>query len=166
MKKSSKAKHKKGKTRSNIRQGTSITSKKDTFTKTIKKVDNKIISSALLSNNEEILSQIKWYWLFGEWKTLSEISSEIWQNLPNCDRYAVLIASANVQLGNYQKAREYLQFALDQGCSKNIIAQILIMGVHHTLGGVAALVENEASSIKHFKAAVDLNISDWLLKGN
>lgn len=100
------------------------------------------------------LARAKTQWFFGEWGALAAIDARSLQEHPNRDRFALLIASAHQQLGNHEKARSLARQALEWGCPPRAVAQVLIAGVHNTLGKVAALKEDEPRMAHHFSAAV------------
>lgn len=52
---------------------------------------------------------------------------------------ALLIAAGHQQMGNVDLARKYIYLASDWGCSRELILQILIAGVHNTLGNACVL---------------------------
>ncbi len=104
--------------------------------------------------DEASLSRAKTHWLFGEWQTLAGLDLKALRNHPDRDRFALLAASAHQQLGSHDKARKYTRMAIDWGCPPRVVAQILIAGVHNTLGKAAALKQDESRIAQHFKASV------------
>jgi tetratricopeptide (TPR) repeat protein len=111
----------------------------------------------LESYDENSLSQAKAYWFFGEWQKLMAITDEKILTHEDRDRLAILIASAHQQLGYHEEARNYTRKALEWGCPPRVAAQVLIAGVHNTLGKIAALREDEQRMAQHFGAAVDVS---------
>jgi len=107
-------------------------------------------------NNDNWMGNAKTYWFFGEWSKLAQLDVATISNHPERDRIALLVASAQLQLGNHDKARTLLFTALDWGCPKRVVAQILIAGVHNTLGRVAALAEDEPRIAYHFEEAISV----------
>lgn len=106
--------------------------------------------------NTADLSRAKAQWFFGEWDTLAAHDLESLQNRPDRERFALLAASAHQQLGRHDQALQYAQKALEWGCAPRLVSQILIAGVHNTLGRIAALSKDEARTIQHFRHAVAL----------
>ncbi len=112
------------------------------------------ISPVLEGYDETILARAKTHWFFGEWHQLAILDLDSLHTHPDRDRLALLIASAHQQLGEHEKARKFTRLAIDLGCPHQIVAQVLIAGVHNTLGRAAALKQDEARIARHFKASV------------
>jgi len=104
--------------------------------------------------DETSLARAKTHWFFGEWQQLAALDIGSLSVHPERDRFALLIASANQQLGEHDKARKYTRMSLDWGCPHQVVAQVLIAGVHNTLGRAAALKQDEARISHHFEASV------------
>lgn len=112
------------------------------------------LSPVLEGDEETTLARAKTLWFFGEWQQLIALDMGSLRANPDRDRFALLIASANQQLGEHEKARNYTRMALDWGCPPRVVAQILIAGVHNTLGRAAALKQDESRIAHHFEASV------------
>ncbi len=104
--------------------------------------------------DETALTRAKTHWFFGEWHQLAALDIDSLRAHPDRDRFALLIASAYQQLGEHEKAHKYTRMALDWGCPHQIVAQVLIAGVHNTLGRIAALKQDDARITQHFEASV------------
>lgn len=113
-----------------------------------------VMSSTESGCGDSRLSEAKAYWLLGEWAKLAQLDVIVFRNHPERDRIALLVASAHLQLGDPDKARKLVLMAQDWGCPKCVVAQILVAGVHNTLGRMAALAEDETRIAYHFDAAV------------
>lgn len=100
------------------------------------------------------LSQAKAQWFFGDWQTLAALDVEALRNNAERDRFALLAASAHQQLGEHEQARNCIRLALEWGCPPRLVAQVLIAGVHNTLGRIGALTRNDARMARHFRDAV------------
>lgn len=105
-------------------------------------------------HDESSLARAKTHWFFGEWHQLAALEMTSLHAHPDRDRLALLVASAHQQLGKHDKAREYTRMALDWGCPARVVAQVLIAGVHNSLGRAAALQQDESRIARHFKASV------------
>ena len=112
------------------------------------------IITAILENDSLPLSRAKVLWLFGEWEKLAALNLGASEQHPDRDRLALLIACAHQQLGQHDAALEYTRLALRYGCPPRIVAQILISGVHNTIGRMAALRRDDKRMAKHFEEAV------------
>lgn len=100
------------------------------------------------------LARARTHWFFGEWKILAELDIQALRPLPERDRFALLAASAHQQLGDQEKAKDFTRMALEWGCSPRAVAQVLVAGVHNTLGRASALKQDEPRITRHFEAAV------------
>lgn len=112
---------------------------------------------SVLGHHEQLqFSQAKTYWLFGEWQRLTELNDEVVETHPERARLALLVASAYHQQDEHDKARTWSKQALAWGCPPRAVAQVLVAGVHNTLGRVSALCEDTARIEQHFKAAINV----------
>lgn len=104
---------------------------------------------------EPMLARARTHWLFGDWRALASLDTSLLVCHPERIGVALLVASAHAQLGNQADARRLIFSALDWGCSRRLAAQVLLSGVHNTLGRVAALRRDDRRAVRHFEAAVD-----------
>ncbi len=105
------------------------------------------------------LSQAKTQWFFGEWDALARCDLDRLQHHPDRDRLALLVAAAQQQLGEHDSALKSARLAVQWGCRRDLLAQVLIAGVHNTLGRAAALGRQEARAVRHFEKAVSVGAS-------
>ena len=103
---------------------------------------------------EQALSRAKSLWFFGDWTSLAKLSRAEIEEHPERSRLALLVASANSQVGDDQRARELVRSALKWGCPPRLVAQVLAAGVHNSLGRAAALNQDEKRISHHFGTAV------------
>jgi hypothetical protein len=104
---------------------------------------------------DEILLENAWiYWQFGDWENLEKLDCDTLQHHPDRAKLALLAAAGQLQTGNSEVARKLLCHALDLGCSKQLISQILISGVHNSIGCAAAAIGNQQRALKHFESAI------------
>jgi FkbM family methyltransferase len=108
----------------------------------------------LEGSDEDTLARAKTHWFFGEWQQLAALDIDSLHAHPDRDRFALLIASAHQQLGEHEKAHAYTRMSLNWGCPPQVVAQVLIAGVHNTLGRAAALNQDESRIAHHFEASV------------
>ncbi len=113
-----------------------------------------------LSGGEISLSRAKMLWLFGEWRMLAELGNHELSDHPERDRLALFTASGYSQLGEKEPAERWIRKALEWGCSPRLVAQVLIAGVHNTLGRVSALKKDEPRTARHFGAATAVGASE------
>mgnify|MGYP003624825617 CR=1 FL=1 len=114
------------------------------------------VYSLIENHDEKGLSRAKAHWFFGEWQKLAELDESILSQHPDRDRMALLVASAHQQLDDHEKAKKFSRMALAWGCPNRIVAQVLISGIHNTLGRIHALKKDNQSSKKHFSSAINI----------
>jgi FkbM family methyltransferase len=100
------------------------------------------------------LARLKTAWCMGDWEMIANVNAGGLTHHPERHTVALLVASAQQQLGRHDDARRYVRLALDWGCPPRLVAQILVAGVHNTLGRAAALNQDDTKSQTHFHAAV------------
>jgi len=121
-----------------------------------KSANNSIISKMFENAAVVDLSTAKANWYFGEWQALVELNIQELADHPDVDKLAALKASAYQQLNNMEQSKAYFKLAKELGCDNYLISQLLIAGVHNSLGKVAALNKNDDKMLAHFDAAVNV----------
>ncbi len=96
------------------------------------------------------------HWQSGDWVSLAKLQRETLQHHPDRARLALLAAGGHQQLGNMSAARELARLAQDWGCSRRLISQVLIAGMHNTLGRASAIAGRSHEALGHFEKAVDI----------
>jgi predicted O-methyltransferase YrrM len=104
--------------------------------------------------DENLLERSRTQWQFGDWESLAAMPRETMQHHPDRAKLALLAAAGHLQQGNNQAARQFTRLAQDWGCSKKLVSQILIAGVHNSLGRAAATVGLQTRSLHHFEASI------------
>ena len=104
--------------------------------------------------DENLLERSRTQWQFGDWASLAAITRETLQHHPDRAKLALLAAAGHQGLGNASAARQQTRLAMDWGCSKKLVSQILISGAHNSLGRAAAVAGQEQRALKHFQAAI------------
>jgi hypothetical protein len=100
------------------------------------------------------LAQAKTQWFFGEWGALAKVGPKTLYEHAERDRLALLVGAAHAQLGSFDEAREHVHLALKWGCPPHFVAEVLIAGVHNSLGRAASVTGQQARAQKHFESAV------------
>ncbi|MGY8651013.1 MAG: hypothetical protein ACKVKM_09450, partial [Verrucomicrobiia bacterium] len=118
------------------------------------KLDNEELIAELEGYDSGSLSRAKTQWFFGEWDKLANLDIEPLRINPDRDKLALLIASAHQQLGKHDETRKYIRMALNWGCPQNLVAKILVAGIHNTLGRASAIKQDNNRTIKHFRKSV------------
>jgi hypothetical protein len=113
----------------------------------------------LVPFDENLLERSRTQWQFGDWASLASLDRDTLQYHPDRAKLALLAASGNQCLGNAAEARQYTRLAIDWGCSKKLVTQILISGVHNTLGRVSALGNQSQRATRHFESAIAIGSS-------
>jgi len=111
-------------------------------------------TSHLVPYDENLLERSRTQWQFGDWASLAALDRDTLQHHPDRAKLALLAAAGNAQQGQGEQARQFTRMAQDWGCSKKLISQILISGVHNTLGRVAAVGGQNQRAVQHFYAAI------------
>jgi hypothetical protein len=101
--------------------------------------------------DEQLLERARNQWLVGDWEGLSGISRDSLQHHPDRAKIALLAASGLSQTGQAGQARQFTQLAVAWGCPKRLVSQILISGVHNTIGRASAV-----AGLGHFEKALAL----------
>ena len=104
--------------------------------------------------DEALLERARTQWQFGDWESLANLQRDTVQHHPDRAKLALLAAAGQQQLGNTEQARQFTRLATQWGASKKLIAQVLIAGVHNTLGRAAAINGNQQRALNHFEEAV------------
>lgn len=117
-------------------------------------IENKATEPYAMAYDQDLLDKYRNLWQIGEWESLVTLDSDILEHHPDRAKLALIIASAWQQLNDLIVARGFIKKAKDWGCDKKLIAQIVIAGVHNTLGRVASLNGDEVRAMTHFRDAV------------
>ena len=104
--------------------------------------------------DENLLERARTQWQFGDWQSLAALNRDTLQHHPDRAKLALLAAAGHMQQGDTHVARQFICLAQDWGCSKKLVSQILIAGVHNTLGRAAATSGEELRARQHFEAAI------------
>lgn len=104
--------------------------------------------------DEDLLERARTQWQFGDWESLANLQRDTLQHHPDRAKLALLAAAGQQQLGNAEQARQFTRLATQWGASKKLIAQVLIAGVHNTLGRAAAINGSQQRALNHFEEAV------------
>ncbi len=115
--------------------------------------------SHLVPFDENLLERSRTQWQFGDWASLAKLDRDTLQHHPDRAKLALLAAAGHQGLGNASEARAHTRLAIDWGCSKKLVTQILIAGVHNTLGRAAACTGQEQRALKHFQASMEAGAS-------
>lgn len=114
----------------------------------------KIAHGHWVAYDENLLERARTQWQFGDWSGLTELKREILQHHPDRAKLALLAAAGYQQNGDMVEAREHVRLAQEWGAGKKLVSQILISGVHNSIGRACALAGQSQRSLKHFEGAI------------
>ncbi len=118
--------------------------------------DANIIHERILvpSFDENLFDRARTQWQFGDWTSLIEITQESLESHPERAKLGLLVASAHFQIGELDEARRLIALAQEWGCNGRLLSQVLIAGVHNSLGRATALNGQLDRANLHFESAV------------
>ena len=111
-------------------------------------------TDGLVPYDENLLERARTQWQFGDWASLIKLERETLQHHPDRAKLALLAAAGHMQQGEMSVARQFTRLAQDWGCSKKLVSQILIAGVHNSLGRAAAINGEGQRALQHFESAI------------
>jgi FkbM family methyltransferase len=112
--------------------------------------------SHLVPYDENLLERARTQWQFGDWQSLANLDRDTLQHHPDRAKLVLLAAAGRLQIGQASEARQYILLAQDWGCSKKHISQILISGVHNSIGIAAAIGSQHQRVALHFGKAIQI----------
>jgi hypothetical protein len=104
--------------------------------------------------DETLLERSRTQWQFGDWESLTKLERDTLQHHPDRAKLALLAAAGHLQQDNNQEARQFTRLAQEWGCSKRLISQILISGVHNSLGRAASVSGQAHRALQHFQSSI------------
>jgi cephalosporin hydroxylase len=104
--------------------------------------------------DENLLERSRTQWQFGDWESLAKIDRGTLQHHPDRAKLALLATAGHLQNGDAATARKFARLAVDWGCGRKLMAQVLAAGVHNSLGRAAALAGQRARALGHFNSAI------------
>jgi len=110
--------------------------------------------TALPFYDENLLDCCITQWKFGDWQSLIQITKEQLEHHPEREKLAILVAAGHFQIGSISVGKEFTQTAMTWGCSQRLVSQILIAGVHNSLGRAAVSSQEPERALSHFNEAI------------
>lgn len=104
--------------------------------------------------DENLLERARTQWQFGDWESLIKIDRDTLQHHPERAKLALLAAAGRLQTGNDAEAKNLIRLSQDWGVSKKQISQILIAGVHNSIGRAAVIGNQQHRALQHFENAI------------
>lgn len=108
----------------------------------------------VVAYDENLLERSRTQWQFGDWQSLAELNRETLQHHPDRAKLALLAAAGRLQIGLDAEGTHFLRLAKDWGVSKKLFSQILIAGVHNSLGRVSAISNQQDRALYHFQKSI------------
>jgi FkbM family methyltransferase len=113
----------------------------------------------LFPYDETLLERACSQWQFGDWQSLAQLNRDTLQHHPDRAMLALLAAAGRLQAGNNtEEAKKLIRLAQDWGIGKKLISQILIAGVHNSIGRAAAIGNQQQRSLQHFENVILIGI--------
>lgn len=113
----------------------------------------------LASHDGGLLERARTQWQFGDWQSLVQINRDTLEHHPERAKLALLAAAGYLQTGrNDSEARQLIRLAQSWGASRKLINQILIAGVHNSLGRAAAISNQQQRASQHFENAITVGM--------
>jgi hypothetical protein len=106
------------------------------------------------SFDENLFDRARTQWQFGDWTSLIKITQESLESHPERAKLGLLVAAAHFQIGELDEARRLIALAQAWGCNRRLLSQVLIAGVHNSLGRSTALNGQLDRANLHFESAV------------
>lgn len=111
------------------------------------------------SHDGGLLERARTQWQFGDWQSLVQINRDTLEHHPDRAKLALLAAAGRLQTGgNDSEARQLIRLAQSWGVSRKLINQILIAGVHNSLGRAATISNQRQRASQHFKNAITVGM--------
>lgn len=107
-----------------------------------------------ITADDQLLRRAQTQWQFGDWQNLAKLSLDRLERHPRRGELALYAAAGKFQLGQAEEARQCIRLAHDSGASKIQICQILVSGVHNSLGRAAAICDQQEQVLHHFASAI------------
>lgn len=114
------------------------------------------VATEVVPYDETLLDRARTQWQMGDWDSLVQLDIENLQHHPQRAKLALLVATGHFQQGDHNEAYRYIHFAEDWGCSRKLIVQMLIAGVHNSLGCADSIIGRHPNVKNHFYHSVDL----------
>jgi predicted O-methyltransferase YrrM len=113
-------------------------------------------SDAVMAFDEHLLERARTQWQLGDWQSLASLHRDTIQHHPDRAKLALLAAAGRLQTGQDAEARQFARLAKDWGVGKRLISQILIAGVHNSIGRANAVGNQPHRALQHFENAINI----------
>jgi FkbM family methyltransferase len=100
------------------------------------------------------LERARVQWQYGDWESLRSIDINTLDGHPDRAKLALLAAAGHLQTGSMDDARAHLRCAVEWGCNKRVVSQVLVASVHNVLGRAASVAGREDKAKLHFEQSI------------
>ena len=113
-----------------------------------------------------LLTRARTQWQFGDWQSLAKLAEDQYHLAQHPQRAELRILATAGALQSQAEpdaaaAKAQLKLSIEEGASRDAVARMLIAGVYHSLGRIAALSEkSEDKAMQHFRSAIALAVPD------
>lgn len=120
-----------------------------------------------IPHNPYLLERARTQWQFGDWQALTQLAQQPLEHHPDRAMLALLAAAGFMQVGDMAQARHHLRQSEAWGQNAKLIRQVMISGVHNSLGRVSVLAGQPERAQRHFEGAIATGMpgSDTTLLG-
>lgn len=101
-----------------------------------------------------LLERSRAQWELGDWDRLAGLAALPLEDLPDRAKLALLAGVGLAQTGDLSGARVQVRRAQDWGCPRDLVARVLVAGVHNSLGRAASLHGDETRALGHFETSI------------
>jgi FkbM family methyltransferase len=100
------------------------------------------------------LERARVQWQYGDWDSLCRIDINALDGHPDRAKLALLAAAGHLQAGSMADSRAHLRRAVEWGCNKRVVSQVLVASVHNVLGRAASVAGREDKAKLHFEQSI------------
>jgi FkbM family methyltransferase len=111
-------------------------------------------AAALPILDADLLDRARTQWQYGDWDSLQQIDATRLRGHPDRAKLALLGAAGHLQGGSLDQARRLTRQALEWGCGRRVVSQVLTASVHNVLGRVACIAGREDRARQHFELSI------------
>ncbi len=106
------------------------------------------------SVSDDLLEKARTQWQHGDWDSLRALDPARLEEHPERARLALLVAAAHLQSARSDDARPWIRRAVDWGCSRRLVSQVLVAGLHNTLGRASSVMGQKDKARNHFEQSI------------
>lgn len=101
-----------------------------------------------------LLERARTQWQFGDWHALTQLAQQPLEHHPDRAMLVLLAAAGFMQLGDMAQARDHLRQSEAWGQKARLIRQVMISGMHNSLGRASVLAGQPERAQRHFEGAI------------